>query len=380
MACGGLGARRASPGPGRARVAAPAEPRAGRPSAEPPWTQRGIEALAGFPAEIWSVAASPKRVEGLRWRLRSLRGEEEAVRRELQASAAQCCEYAAYTEASRSEIRRLQGEEAAAAAGGSDLTVPLQDLGRLRSEVVELAEEVARTASGHALRSGAVRGMRAFARLVRLRRGAQAAGAELKCARSQVAEAQEEAQAVAEAAASLRARASGLRREVVALEAETQALAASTSEQDASAALAHAAACGELASAEQRTRQARHSGFLEAEVQARIGHEVEELAAQLLESESCARRLGAAIRRVDGGPRLAAEGAGLASPPRDSAGAALLLELRARAEAAAAARRWAEAELREQRGATSAWWASAEGLASDHREVAEGLTEELWRR
>lgn len=370
-------------------------------SAPPAVTEEAVPpGLAGYSADVWGFAASPKRLEILRRQLAAVHSEVAATENKLYEDRSSCAMMAKQTEANRSRVRELKEEEVRAAAGEAtdnaslswDLTTIdnsatfdgpglLQEaleqdrlaeerrlyvtqaeaeMQAMQEETEQLALEVSAQAEKQIQRCHALRQMRAEAKLSRIRRGARIAMEARGHLREECRARVEELQQAAEAVASLRRQGNDLKQEAVAAEAKAAVATADGLSRIVPEELA-AALTSELQAEEQRTILWRRIDATQVEAQEDLRRRSAELSERLKDVQAGASNIAGDLQHAES--KVAERTKELTDVRRAAAG--LTEEVRW----VSASQSSLEAELQQQRDATKAWRSCAQDLASRQRHL-----------
>jgi len=328
--------------------------------------------LGSLSANDWSTAASPKLLELLRRRVAAVLAEADSVRAEVTKNKTFCKDCALQIEANRRRVRDLV-DAGASAAPTEPLPVGVEEaaahsgiarVAALHAETDTLASEVSEAAALQVKRCQSLRGLQAAARLARLKRGARAAMDSRRRLGVEYDECKTEIGVAAEATAALRLRARCLREEVAAADGEALALGASSRltvvPDEMTAALRL-----ELASEERRCRSAFLADCTQEEAEAALRRQAAGLTLRIASTEANCHRLTDSLEDSE------RHGAAIASELHDALGRTLSLTKTADAHDSVC--QLLEAELRQQRDATTAWWACADD-PEDPQDISFGVT------
>lgn len=365
-------------------------------SAPPAVTEEVVPiGLAGYSADAWVFAASPKRLEILRRQLAAVRSEVAAAENKLQEDRSACAMLARQTEANRSRVRELKEDEARATAGETaenasiswDLTTidnsttfdgpgllrealeqdrlaeeqrlhvtkAKAEMEAMQQETEQLALDVSAQAEKQIQRCHALRQMRAEVKLGRMRRGARIAIEARGRLHEECRARADDLQQASEAVASLRRQGHELKQEAVAAEAKAAVATADGLSRVVPEELA-AALTSELQAEEQRTSLWRRIDATQAEAQEVLRRRSSELAEHLKEVQAGASKIAEDLQYAE---------------CKEAERIKELTDLRRAAAGLTEEVRWVsasqsslEAELQQQRDATQAWRSCAQDLAS----------------
>lgn len=333
--------------------------------------------LGGISADTWGAAACPKLLELLRRQLAAVREEVGTLRIKVRDGTIACNEWAAQTEANRRRVRDLLEEESAATwAEGASATAERESwqardaagsksveksvAAALRAETEALVSEVSAAAALQMARCRSLSGLRAAARLARLKRGARVAEEARRRLGVEWHDRMSEVEAAMEAAAALRLQARGLREEVAAVE-DDEFFGGTSNRSVANAPDEMLTALrSEVAAEEQRCRLALLADSAQEEAQAALRRRAAGLSMRLAATEADACRAAGALECAERQEFLLASE--LAESRRQAS------SLTSRIGTRTVACQLLEAELQQQRDATFAWWACADNLADGHHD------------
>lgn len=294
--------------------------------------------------------------------------EADTVRAQVNENKAFCKDCALQVEANRRRVRNLLDAEAAATST-EPLQVGVQEaaaqngiarVATLRAETDTLASEVSEAAALQVKRCQSLRGLQAAARLARLKRGTRAAMDARRRLGVEYDDCKTEIGAAVEATAALRLQARGLREEVAAADGEALALGASSRLTAVPSEMTAAFRC-ELAAEERHCRSVFLADCAQEEAEAALRRQAAGLSLRIASTEASCHRLTDSLEDSE------RRGAALASELNEALGRTFSLTKTADAHDSVC--QLLEAELQQQRDATTAWWACAD----DPQDVSFGV-------